>query len=471
MSFTITINGTNRTSAVVKDTFSKTDNLNQQVDTCSFVVRKKGSETFVPAVGQSVLVDRNSVTVFGGVILRVSERLRSPFIIDYRVECADYSQYLKRRLVTERYTNTTVAAIIDDLVANYTAVADGITSVNASSSFPIGSISFNRITVAECLEKLAKATQHVWYVDYAKDIHFFPRNTELAPFEITDTAGNHIYESLEITEDLSQVRNSVLVQGGEIVSTSTRTEEFNGDGTIDTFRLANKFNVEPTVTVGGVAQTVGIEFIDDDTLFDCMWNYNEKYIRFTAGNIPPAGTRNVDISGTYLFPIVVKVPSPASQVQFGAYEYTITDKSIRSQEEAVDRAVAELQAYKSQLYEGQFRTYSDGLRSGQLLTIDSTQRGRTIEVLIQSVTAKLRDPLGDQLEYTVRFATMRSIGIIEYLQQQLRREEVIENDQETILSFFSLDDEMTTSDSLAAPVDSTGPYLYDTAEYGYATYS
>jgi hypothetical protein len=416
------------------------------------------------------VVARDSTTIFGGIIIRITETVTAANILEYAVECADYSQYLKRRLVTERYEGQTVAFIINDLVDNYTTLADGITNTNSTSTQVIESISFNRLTVAQCLEKLAEAIAYVWYVDYVKDIHFMPRNTENAPFSLTDTAGRHIYDSLEIVEDLSQIRNSVLVQGGEVVSATTRTEEFNGDGVKAQFALANKFSSLPTVSVGGVAQTVGVEFLDDDASFDCMWNFNEKYIRFTAGNIPASGTNNVDVTGNYLYPIVVKVPSPASQVAFGTYEFAITDRSIRSQDEAVARAAAELTAYKNQLYEGQFRTYEDGLRSGQVLTINSTQRGRVIEVLIQSVDTRMRDPLGDHLEYTVRFATMKSIGIIEYLQAQLRNKEVIVDDQETILTFTELTDTAGTSDTLDTPVKTSPPYFIGTtAKVGYFT--
>lgn len=470
MSFTITINGTDRTTSIKSDSFRKRDVLNQQVDTCSFVVRKYGALTFVPEVGQEVVVVRDSVTIFGGVIVRVDETVKASKILEYMVECVDYSQYLKRKLVTERYTNTTVGDIIDDLVLNYTTVGDGITTTNVVGAQDIESFSFNRLTVADCLQKLADAISYVWYVDYEGDIHFFPKNTELAPFNLSDTSQNYIYDSLQITADISQLRNSVLVQGGENVSASPRTEYHTGDGTRAQFPLTNKYASKPTVTVGGVAQTVGTDFLDLDASFDVMWNFNEKYLRFTAGNIPASGTNNIETTGNYLFPIVVKVPSPASQAVFGVYEFAITDKSIRSQGEAIARAIAELEVYKNTLYEGQFRTYNDGLRSGQVLTITSTQREKAIDVLIQSVDARLRDPLANQLEYNVRFATLKSIGIIEYLQNQLRSKEVIVDDNDTLLNFFELADTATTSDSLATPTDSTGPYTWDTPDWGYATW-
>lgn len=471
MSFTITIDGVDRTSNVSFPSFKKRDVINQQVDTCDFIIKKYGSLTYVPSVNDEVVVARDGSTIFGGVILRIEEEIEASQILIYRVKCVDYSQFLKRQLVTERYTSTTVSAIISDLVSSYTAAGDGITTNNVVGTQSVESFSFNRLTVADCIQKLADAVSYVWYVDYNKDIHFFPKNTESAPFSLTDTSNNYIYNSLKITADLSQIRNSVLIQGGEVVSDDTRTEYFNGDGTKDQFTLANKYDSKPTVTVGGVSQTVGTEFLDEDASFQCMWNFNEKYIRFTSGNVPASGTNNIVVSGTYLFPIVVKVPAPLSISEYGTYEFAVTDRSIRSQGEAIERALAELRTYQDSLYEGTFRTYTDGLRSGQALRITSTQRGKDIDVLIQSVDAKMRDPNGDTLEYTVRFATMKSLGIIEYLQKQLRDRDIIEDDQDSLLNYYAFDDEVTASDTLATPTTSTGPYTWDNFEWGYGTWS
>ena len=214
-----------------------------------------------------------------------------------------------------------------------------------------------------------------------------------------------------------------------------------------------------------------MDFLDDDASFAVLWNFNEKYLRFTSGNTPASGTNNIVVSGTYLYPIVVKVPAPSSIAEFGLYEYAITDKSIRSEDEAIERALADLNNYRAQLYEGQFRTYNDGLRSGQIININSTQRGKDIDVLIQSVDAKMRDPEGITLEYTVKFATLKSIGIIEYLQKQLRSKEVIVDDDETLTNYFPLQDTMGASDSLATPTTSTGPYTGGNFNWGYATWS
>lgn len=458
MAFTVTIEGSDRTSSIVFNSLKKQDHLNQQVDMLTFKVRKYGALTFVPALGDEVDVDKDGITIFGGVVVRIEEALKSKAILEYTVQCNDYSQFLKRELVTERYENTTVAAIISDIIANYTT--DGFTTGNVAGGQAIESISFNRLSVADSLQKLAVAISYVWYVDYDMDIHFFPKNTEEGA-NLTDSSQNYIYESLEITEDLTQLRNSVTVQGGEATSASTRTEQFDGNGTRTHFVLANKYASTPTVVVDGLGQTVGIDFLDDDASFDCMWNFNEKYLRFTAGNTPGAGTNNVVVTGLYLFPIVVRVPAPASVAEFGTYEFAITDRSIKSQDEAIKRALAELETYQNELYDGSFRTYTDGFRSGQIININSTQRGKVIDVLIQSVTATMRDPTGTTLEYSVRFATMKSVGIIEYLQNQLRSKEVIVDDDETLLNYIPFTaEEIATSDSIATPTHTTGPYKW-----------
>lgn len=471
MAFSITIGGTDRSSSIQWKSFEKKENLNQKVDQCSFQILKYGTHSYRPGIGEEVIVTRNGTKIFGGVILRVEERVDASTVLTYRVQCVDYSQYLKRKLATERYTNTTVGAIISDLVSSYTAAGDGITANNVVGGVSLASFSFNRLSVADCIQKLADALNYVWYVDYDKDIHFFPKNAEIAPESLSDTSENYIYDSLKIVSELSQIKNTIYVQGGEIVSTTPRTEYADGDGTRTQFPLVNKFDSLPTVTVGGVTKTVGVEYLDNDASFQCMWNYNEKYLRFTAGNTPAAGTNNIVVTGTYLYPVVVKVPEPTSVAQYGTYEFAITDDSIRSDDEAIDRARATLEGYRNELYEGEFKTYTNGFRSGQVLTINSTQRGKNIDVLIQSVTATLKDPEANSLVYVVTFATMKSVGIIEYLQKQLRSEEVIVDDDETLTNYYPLTDSTGFSDSLATPTATTGPYKWDDADWGYATWT
>ena len=82
----------------------------------------------------------------------------------------------------------------------------------------------------------------------------------------------------------------------------------------------------------------------------------------------------------------------------------------------------------------------------------------------------MRDPLGTQLEYNVKFATLKSIGIIDYLQDQLRSKEVIVDDDATLLNYYPFTDSVGTSDSFATPVKTSPPYLIGTTHVmGYST--
>jgi hypothetical protein len=88
----------------------------------------------------------------------------------------------------------------------------------------------------------------------------------------------------------------------------------------------------------------------------------------------------------------------------------------------------------------------------------------------------MRDPAGTSFEYEVKFATLKNIGIIEYLQNQLRSKEVIVDDQETLLNYLTLEDTVGLSDSLATPTHTSPPYVYgpdagNVGRWGYSTWS
>lgn len=457
MALTIKVNTVDKTNQISLKGFKIRNRINNKVDECHFTIKIYGSKTFVPAINDTIEVISDGTTIFGGSVMRIKEKQRRE-ILEYDIKCVDYSFKLKRRLVTERYENKTVSYIIDDLLTNY-ASGDGFTDNNVILNNTFDSISFNNITIPECLDKMAKSLNAYWYVDYNQDIHFFAKNTELAPFDLTDDGGNHIDDSLEIEEDLSRLRNKIKVRGGTKQSDTEKTETLiSQDNAQDVFPLGYKFATKPTVEVNSVAQTVGTEYLDDDASFDCMWAFNEKYIRFTSGNIPSIND-TIEVAGKILIPIVVQTPSNSSIDEFGVFEYIIKDETIKSQDEAIDRAIAELEAYANELNEGSFRTYKAGLKAGQVININSTKRNKNIDVLIQDVDTALRTPTGD-LEYKITFATVKTLSIIEYLQKQLQDEDIREDEDETILNFYEFADSLSMSDSVGTPTTSSPPYKW-----------
>ena len=365
-------------------------------------------------------------------------------VVRYDADCVDNTYLLSRALVTETYTNTTIEAIIADIVTNY---APAFTIVNVDAPIAVETITFNRISVSEALQKLARLSNYSWYVDYTNDIHFFAKNTEAAPFSITDTSNNYIYESLQASEDISQLRNRVLIQGGEAEG-DPRTELFDGDGTKKFFKLSNKFAAAPVVTVGSFSKTVGVDFLDDEADFDILWNFNERYLKFTIA--PTSGTNNIEAAGIPLYSILVQVEDGASIAAYGAAEFSKTDTTITSKIEARDFAVAELEAYAGKVSEGSFSTYTPGLRSGQTITVNSTQRGINESFLIQKVTFQMvSQSVGI---YQVDLATLKTITLIDFLISQLRANGTILKDTENLLlqKYLTFTESLSLSETFTA---------------------
>lgn len=464
MAIELFIASVDRTTLVKMGTLRIRDQINEGNDVCSFTIREYGTQTYKPVLGAEVVVELDSVKIYGGVITEIEQSLDGPSLIEHEVTCKDYTQYLDRELVTERYDAQTLRDVVMDIVdvyaSSYGFAADTFVE---GADVDIASIAFNELSLSACLNKLAKLTGYYWYVDYDKEVHFFKRNEEAAPFALTDIAGNHIYESLVVREDINQIRNRVKVRGGEAVGLE-RTELYAGNGEQDTFPLGSKFSEMPVVEVDGTPVTVGLDFIDDDADFDAMWNFQQKYIRFTAGNIPglPGGgdETNVAVTGTPLSPIVVERSDTASIAEFGVYEFTVYNDQILTRDHALQYAAAELQAYADSIRGGSFETNEPGLRSGQTISVSSTARGISGIYVIQSVRFLQEGP--EKYKWFVDIASIKTMSLLDILQGLLLEERIIVGEDQTLLNFFSLSDGFSADDALGTiTVTDTEDYVYE----------
>lgn len=417
---TVTINGTDHTNKLIANSLTITDQLNQSVDTASFVLQRitDTGKTFKPELTQEVIITDGATRIFAGLIIDIAESVDSTREIRYDVKCKDYTHLLDGKLVVEKFTDTSVEDIIDFLVTTY--APSGFTTTNVSCPIVAKTVVFNRISFSACLEKLSKLTGYQWYVDYYKNIYFFERNSIASPFNLADDNDSYIFDSLTLSSDISQLRNRVYIRGGEVQG-SPRTEYFSWDGTKKTFPLANKFATIPTVTVNGTPATGGLDYINDEASFDFLWSFQEKYIKFSTAFTSANGTNNVVVNGTPLFPLQVQVDDPVSISQYGTYEFSKKDLTIKSKEEAVKVAQSELIAYSNGLDEGGFDTYVAGLRSGQIINIQSDIRGINERYLIQKVTFKQLTTVTGV--YKISLASLRTTSIIDLLINLLRAED------------------------------------------------
>jgi len=416
MAFEIIVNSVDRTAQISRGSLEIQDVRTSQVDTARFSVKNKA---WTPSKGDEVLIYFDSVLRFGGRVVDVNKVNR--MFQEVSVECQDWSVDLDRKRLAKVYINQTAKDIIEDMVDVVNdELGFAFTTANVQETQTLGRVVFNYQEISKCIEDLAKALNMQWYVDADKDIHFFTKGAETAPIAITDDSEDVLQESLEITDSFSELRNVVIVRGGEYVANS-RTENFTADGVQATFNLAYKFSSEPTVSLNGTPLDVGIENLDNQGLidgdFDCLWDYGQKYLRFQ--NLP-ALDDELEVVGTPLFPLIVLAEEANSISAFGRKEYIITDLNITSQDVAAQRAVSDLEAYKDGVKAGSFMTYTPGLRSGQIITVNSDMLGVNEVFLVRSVTTSEHGLTGAQ--YTVELANNRIIGIIEFLQQRLLSE-------------------------------------------------
>jgi len=410
MNITVTIGGVDATGFVVERSLKKDDVMTSQVDTLTFNYKKYGTKTFLPVIGDEVIVtDTDTSTVmFGGNITEIAVRSEAGGVAVYDVTCTDYSSILSGELIATTYVNKTVKYIIDDILPA------GFTSNNVLGDITIKKIVFNYQSVDDCIKKMASIINYNWYVDYSKDVHFFAKNQELSPFNIDNNLTDVIVDSLEVERSNSQLINSIYVIGGDYVGNS-RDEIYNAVTDQTIFPLANKFSSKPTVTLNSVAVDVGVDNLQTFTDgFDVLWSYGEKYIRFenalTSGDV-------VEITGTPLIPVIVKLNEPSSIGTYGIRQLKIDDASIKDIDTAKQVAKAKLEAYKNGTTSGKFSTYTGGLRSGQTITINNSILGIDESFLIKKVSTRF---LSNAVAvYTATIVSYEVVGIIELLQDLL----------------------------------------------------
>lgn len=451
---TITIEGVDRSRFVEYTSLRITNILTNQPDTCDFVVRRYGDRTYRPDINDEIVItDDSSERIFAGNIVEIDEDYDKVDYSSFMVRCIDYTRLLDSRLVVQTYQNMTAAAIIEDIKNNF--MLRGFTTNNVNVTTLIPSVTFNYEYPSQCIKQLADMCAADWYVDYNKDIHFFSTGAVSAPFNLSDTGGKYIYESLRIRRNLAQLRNTIFVRGGEYLA-DTITAAYIADGSERFFFLPHKFT-DLKLVVTGQIKSVGIDNIDQETGFDALHNFQEKVVKFRSDKKPTVGS-DVRISGRPNQPVLVKLRDQDSIDTFTAKEHVIIDKSINTKEGARQRALAELLLYKTTISEGEFDTYSSGLRSGQTITIQSTARGLSEEFVINKVSIQIfgtNAATGTvQLVYRVSLVTTRTFDHIQLLLRLMNqnKKDIVISDQEVLDTVESISEVMSFVESISSSI-------------------
>jgi len=417
------INGMLQNFNIGLKSFTITDIINERIDTCNFVFRNQGDNANNILVNNVIHVfDKDNNKLFAGTITRLSpeQEWEGGNYIEFKANAVSWEFFLNSKKVVNEFQNLLAGDIIKEIINTLNPF---FTTNNVEDGVIIESIVFNYLTIGECIKKLSKIIGYNWYVDYNKDIHFFPGNNRFAPVIIEDGGQ---FENLKFLEDNSQIRNSIILEAGSTLDFFDEDERV-ADGVQTTFNLAYEPFSPVSVFVdsgsGFVAKTLGIQN-EDTTGFDFLLNASEK----TIINLDEPLLSNTDIlRATYnrQIPVISLGEDSASIEKFkaqgvgdGRFEFTIRDSSITDFNTANDRVEAELLQYADTRISGSFVTNNFGFQSGQLLTINSVNFGISTTVLIQSVSIK---PLANfdannfgLIKYTVKFTTLIK-GLQEFL--------------------------------------------------------
>jgi hypothetical protein len=365
---------------------------------------------YVPTTSTSA---NNPTRYFGGFIDSFTESLTldgNQTALSYDVECVSYDALADRRLVAASYESgsQTLSTIVSDVVTNF-LTGDGLTTTNVDTGPIIDRLKFNYVPASAVFDELANITGYAWWVDESKALWFKPRAGVAAPFAIDGTNARKV----TVNRTTEVYRNKQLIRAG-VDLTASRTESFSGNGTQKAWTLAYPVGAAPTsLTVGGVAKTVGIRGVD--TGKDWYYQIGDPVVSQDDGAAAVGAAVAIAVTYQGQFPILINAQSDtaiAAQAALngasGIYEALEERPNMNDDEGAASVAEGLLRRYGAIPRRLTFETDTAGLKPGQLLAATFTPHAVSGSWLVDSVAAVDRN--GQDLVWTIEALDGESVG-------------------------------------------------------------
>lgn len=469
MSRSLLIAGVERWGDIVNDELSIEKGLTYDSDNCRFEL--SGDE---PNVGDGVIISDTALgNIFGGIIVKIDTNFHgSPDNFKtWSVECDDYSAVLDRRLVVESYSAQTAQAIIEDIITKY--VDSGFTSSIAAGSPTIEAITFDYVPVSECLKELADYVGWAWTISPTKVISFYNPEVLLQPAPITIVPGA-AFKDLKIKIDTTNLRNRVYVIGGTMLS-DVFTYEVKADGVATVWNLPHKPH-DISMTVGGVAKTVGTEYLHDDADYDYMMNYQDKFVRCSSITSAPASGTTIHFEYKYDVNVITIAEDITSQAAVaavqgndGVYEYVLVDTALTNLEAAEAAGLSDIRENGNPSITGSFNTlvssmtYLDTWEPGQIVDINLPDKGLVNSYLVRKVNLELWGT-SDWL-YKISFGG-RLLGIDDFLKALISdQKSSARTEAAALLKYVCGSETPTITDTLITTAQTT-PYFIEASFCG-----
>ena len=498
---------------VIPDSISISQQIGNRTSNLSFrydnTMNNIGTDV---ALNRDITVTYDGETIFGGTITEISaSSLSDQRYKTYNILCNDYSHNLSSILVNTRTAPNDVSSVISNLLEQYTGREYTLSPIAAPP--PLASVTLLRVSVKEALDKITQQVNYTWYVRPNKTIVVARRGTNISNFSITPSNQNYLHDTPTVTEDTTQIRNSVFIKGSKQAETTAavggnvqaveRSYTFKGDGA--------QIEFIPPVVVNGIAEpdtgytfgtrprvatapippgTTNLQSIPDSAFtnvdggrmgiygldnqsgtdsYQVLWNSSGVHHGVVFSTAP---ANNVAIR--VFFNREIQILATANDItsinQYGRREYFDIDTSLSTLREAQERADAEISTYKDPIKNVSFTTYATNIVAGETLPINIPTFDINDTFLVQSINLVYFSGTNDDddviLINNVVTSSIKEVYFNDLIISLLSSKDVEEDtpDIEAIENIYDLAVDTTTlTETFGTPTKQTNTYVWSTS--------
>lgn len=419
MPLTYSIAGADRTTSVRFESLRVQNTITSNADFAEMSLFLPAGSTWHPRAANEVIIttSTDSVKHFAGLIQDVTEEQVLLGALRYRLSCKDYTLLFDRIMVTQNYLSSGPvssllgSSIVGHIITNYTT---GFSSTGLQTSGTVAEQRFDYVYPSDAIRQITDQLQWLFWIDYNKVVQFQSAGSYVAPVSDIDfdaTSSGINWSNLVLTEQASNIKNRIVMQGYKKKNVTAMQSVFQGDG----FTKFNLLGYEPSgistgdmvADLNGVALSLYTDTVDgvpttatvagsSTKLYICYDNFGARM------DYTPSSTETLTVT---FFPMVeggFQQDDPVAQADMasreggdGVHMYQVNDPSLTNLSGSDNLAVSIGQKitarYGKPGLQGTFDSFTQGWRAGQSFTGTSTYRmgGFTKQLYVYSVTKTL----------------------------------------------------------------------------------
>lgn len=406
------------------------------------------------------------------------------------VQCASSSKLLETAgLISASYTSEQDTSILSNalslLPANSSIIGQLATGQQNQFSptstliagVTVDSITFTNATPREVLNGVSAQSGSIYYIDPYYYLWYVPPSFVGTVVQLSDTPDNinsFAYDDFSIEYDFSNPINVALVVGSKQTANNV-VDTFSGNGSTTVFTLTQPPASIASVTVGGTSQRTGIAGVDVlSGTMKALVNKQNRTIQFATA--PASGTNNVVVTYSYEDQVISQVISADAVAQQKAQFWgLVSDSNITSTTAAKNRGLKELTDYAFDRIILTLSALNIYMPVGSLIlfTCQSENFANT-PFVVQTVDA---DPQGGGVyhwNYTAGVYNPTLIDHIRNVGKAVKKTPTTANVAIIASIDVAIFDKIYINDSVVVNKNGAppqGPYKYDSAIYGFASYA